>query len=529
MTTRRTTLRAIGLTAAVVAAGLVSGAPAHAVTSAQPATSSTYSFAAKLQIGAIADGGVACSGSLVHARWVLTAASCFGAAVTAGAPARATTVTVGRPDLTQPTGHALNAVELVPHPDRDVVLVRLAAEVPAALRPIALAATAPAVGDQLTVTGFGRTADTWVPDALHAAAFTVTAVGATALDVTAANGASTCKGDAGGAALAGGRLAAVNGPSWQNGCLGAPETTREGAQETRVDGLQAWVDAQTTPRGTIEHLKNDVTKYCLGVNGASKAVGAAVVQWYCNGQGDHRWVQRATTGGFMELYNTHSGLCASVGTATTNSTPITQRACGGTGEQWTAEVRGASVRYKNRHSGLCLAIPASSTEPGKAAVQYACDQADGSPRGDQLYQARSHALGSHLKNNHSLLCLAIGSGATADGVQAIQYTCSDNDDQRWLSAPTTGGAIELRNLKSKKCLGVNNSTTNGTAVAQYTCDGGNDQKWKVENQDTNGVKLVRYRNVHSDRCIAVPSASKEKSAKIIQWPCLNNADHKWVP
>ena len=235
--------RPLVLAAAVmVASGLV-GAPAQAVSLGEPATTARYGFVAKLQIGPVGDGGRSCTGALVASRWVLTAKSCFAAtagAVSAGAPPTATTVTVGRPDLTQQTGVVVRATELLPHPDRDVVLVRFAAAAP--VTPAVLSARPPVVGDTLTVAGFGRTATEWVPQQLHAAPFTVSAVAPTTLDIDAVSGASTCKGDSGGPALLPtGELVAIHAASWQRNCLGET-STRAGSVETRVDDIRDWIE-----------------------------------------------------------------------------------------------------------------------------------------------------------------------------------------------------------------------------------------------------------------------------------------------
>ncbi|WP_258724741.1 S1 family peptidase [Cellulomonas sp. NS3] len=195
----------------------------------------------------------ACSGALVDSWWVLTAKSCFvatpGEAVPLGKPAVPTTVTIGRADLTTTTGHAVDVV--VPHADRDVALVRLTKEV-TDVAPVTVAATAPVVGESLTVTGYGRTATQWVPDTAHAATFTVNLVDAGTLGIQAAStGATICKGDAGGPALrstSGGalELVAIHHTASQGGCLGST-TTAQGATETRVDDLRGWLTQNIRP------------------------------------------------------------------------------------------------------------------------------------------------------------------------------------------------------------------------------------------------------------------------------------------
>ncbi|SCL60008.1 trypsin-like serine protease [Micromonospora chersina] len=236
-----------GLLGVVLASGLLGGGTASAVTGATPVPDGTYAFTAKVTFG----DARACTGALVDQNFVVTAKTCLTDGTTpvaAGAPTKPTTVVVGRTDLTTTAGRELAAVAVVPHPDRNLALLRLSAPV-AGIAPVALAATAPAAAETLKVAGYGRTATEWVPDRLHAADFTVQAVAADTADIVGASaGATICKGDAGGPALrdvAGTpQLVAISNTSWQKGCLAETET-RDGATVTRVDDLGSWIREQT--------------------------------------------------------------------------------------------------------------------------------------------------------------------------------------------------------------------------------------------------------------------------------------------
>ncbi|MEV6954155.1 RICIN domain-containing protein [Streptomyces sp. NPDC051183] len=246
-----------------MAGGLLTATPATAL-NGSGVTSGSYAFAANLNVG----DKSACSGALVDAQWVITAASCFRdgtAPLAAGKPAVKTTVTVGRTDLTQSTGTVVEAVELVPHADRNLVMVKLAWRV-VGVEPVKVAATAPAVGEQLTSLGFGRTKTEWVPQKLHSGVFAVTSLDGGALGLDGVDGATVCKGDAGGPAVRQKdgvvELAAVNSHSWQGGCLGTdPAETRTGALDVRVDDVAAWVDQvrKTTPAVRLASLVPQVT------------------------------------------------------------------------------------------------------------------------------------------------------------------------------------------------------------------------------------------------------------------------------
>ncbi|WP_336203864.1 trypsin-like serine protease [Nonomuraea sp. LPB2021202275-12-8] len=264
------------LLAAVVMVG-AAGAPATAIVGS-PADPDDYRFTVRVQIG---DRRV-CSGAMVHPLWVLTAKSCFAAAgrpAAAGPPATDTSVIWGNIDLAAAEHSAWpGVIDLVPHPERDLVLAEVTSW--AAVRPVEIATTPPRAGERLRVTGFGRTGTAWVPDRLHTATFTVGGVEDTRLTlVPDSPGAAICKGDAGGAAFRDAddrvELVGIHHTSWQNGCYKETET-RQGATETRVDDLGAWVATTTTnpeiwARDNVDYRGRTVN-LCYSSNGKAQLV-----------------------------------------------------------------------------------------------------------------------------------------------------------------------------------------------------------------------------------------------------------------
>ena len=246
-----------------LAAGILTGSTASAVAVAEPVADGQLPFVAKVTFGEERDQR-SCTGVLVDSRWIATHKSCFtdgSAPVAAGAPAKPTTVLVGRTDLTKTTGHRVAVQSVVPHPDRNIVLAELSAAVEG-ITPVKLGAAAQA-GETLRIAGYGRTGTEWVPDRLHAATFTVQSAGTSSFEVTGAN--SLCKGDAGGPALretaGGAELVGISDTSWQKGCLGESEA-RDGAIEARADDLADWIRVTATeqPQGLRDPVTGEFTR-----------------------------------------------------------------------------------------------------------------------------------------------------------------------------------------------------------------------------------------------------------------------------
>ncbi|TVZ97766.1 VCBS repeat protein [Streptomyces sp. BK340] len=249
---KRTALTA-GVLAAGLATGLMGAAPAQSVVGDQVATDADQ-FAVKLHIAFGKDNERACSGTLVDPQWVLTSASCFAAdpqhatKIPAGKPQFPTVVTAdGNRPATAP--EKLTVLQLVPHPDRDLVMARI--DDPSIedrldgpfpdIAEAKLDSTAPVQGDQLRAVGYGRTKTEWAPGKAHTGAFGVDSVDATTLAISPTSGGALCAGDAGGPVLnARGKLTAVVTASWGGGCLNSDET-RTGAVATRVDDIADWV------------------------------------------------------------------------------------------------------------------------------------------------------------------------------------------------------------------------------------------------------------------------------------------------
>ncbi|MEU6611963.1 trypsin-like serine protease [Streptomyces shenzhenensis] len=278
------------LAGVLVATSTLVAVPAQA-TVGDPANDGETPFVARIEIG---QSNRVCSGALIEQQWVVTAASCFADGstqppfVAAGAPSLPTKATIGRTNLSTTAGQVRDIVELVPRTDRDLVLAKLSSPV-YGITPVALSPKAPVNGEELTVAGYGRTKDAWIPNQLHSGNFTVTGTSGAELNIDGQADAAVCMGDAGGPALRAGtngdELVAISSRSWQGGCLGSEET-RQDATETRLDDITDWIGTQ-------------VARWSLMAQANSKYVTAEL-----NATGTHEGKLRArsdTVGGWQQF------------------------------------------------------------------------------------------------------------------------------------------------------------------------------------------------------------------------------------
>jgi Trypsin len=243
-----TVKRALLVPVLVLSGVMASAGTAFAVTGGGDVADGDLPFVARLEIGS---SDRACSGTLVHPQLVLTAASCFAGedgTTRAGEPYRATTVTVGRSNLNGAGGAVVAVRDIVVNAASDVVLARLDTPV-TTVAPVRIATTPPADGSIVTVAGFGRTRDEWVPSRLKSASTTVDGVSDGSFSLVPAGDATTglCKGDAGGPALrftgTAIELVGVHIDANRAGCVGEPATATPRATEARADVFAAWITA----------------------------------------------------------------------------------------------------------------------------------------------------------------------------------------------------------------------------------------------------------------------------------------------
>jgi secreted trypsin-like serine protease len=245
---RRLVTRAVTVLLAVGTTTALAVTPAAAVAHGTAAAPGQVPYAVKLTMTAIprpngTTYNSGCSAALISRTWIVTAGHCFhdvnGVRVSGATPYR-TTATLNTVNTTSP-GESRDVVEVRQAPNgADIALARLSAPV-TDVAPLPLNTQRPAVGQVLTIAGWGATSSVAPQPSpqLYSGQVRITAVASTTVLVTGyapARDTSACLYDSGAPYVAGSPARLVSVESTGPNC---PHTQNE--TTARVDPLVAWM------------------------------------------------------------------------------------------------------------------------------------------------------------------------------------------------------------------------------------------------------------------------------------------------
>ena len=265
-------------------------------------------------------------------------------------------------------------------------------------------------------------------------------------------------------------------------------------------------------------LKNLNSGMYLSVTGALGRNGGNLIQWRDVGQPDAVWVfERQDEKGF-KIRNAGNGRYLAVAG---NGDVTLWADAGQPGLIWLGEKTGAAdcYRFKNRKSGMYLAVDGGSKAKGANVVQRAdagrpglvwCRETTGDP------DSATAAVGTiRLRNDYSRMYLAVAGGAMRDGGNVIQSGDAGRPDIVWVLERQDNETFKIRNANSGKYLAVaGNSAERGGNVIQSSDDGQPGLIWEREKAET--IRCYKFRNRNSGMYLAVAGGSMEQRANVVQ-------------
>lgn len=120
-------------------------------------------------------------------------------------------------------------------------------------------------------------------------------------------------------------------------------------------------------------IKPVVSGKCLDINGGSKANGAIVQQWQCNGSGAQVFRLASLDGGFYKIVNPQSGKALDIRDASVaaGAQLLQWDYTGGQNQQFQIDrLANGEFTIRARHSGLVLDVKYSSTADGTPIHQW---------------------------------------------------------------------------------------------------------------------------------------------------------------
>lgn len=144
------------------------------------------------------------------------------------------------------------------------------------------------------------------------------------------------------------------------------------------------------------------------------------------------------------------------------------------------------------------------------------------------YRIRSVESGKYL----SIL------GDPGEGAHITQNEWQDLASQKWYLEPSIGSYFMIRSAANNRCLDVvDESRADGADVIQWPCKDSDNQRWLFVDNDTwtteSNESRLPGRNLvlgakHSDKALDVPGGTHESGVSIVQWSLNHGKNQQWV-
>ncbi|WP_281287273.1 RICIN domain-containing protein [Methylobacterium terricola] len=281
---------------------------------------------------------------------------------------------------------------------------------------------------------------------------------------------------------------------------------------------------------------------CVTVPGGTTSPAAQLQQQSCTGSPAQIWQVKPFGNGFT-LVNQATGQCMDSQLSNNQGSGIIQFTCNNSAQQtWSAQSQNGGSRFTSAYSNLCLDVYNANKTGGTNLIQWTCSGAanqtfnaagagsgtagggtggssaaggtGGSSGGPTPPGELPPAASGLIVAQHSAMCVEVPNAQMAAGVKIDQWPCDGGVHMEWSFVPSEAG-YQLRNIKTNLCLTVDSaSTTNGAGIVQQPC-GTAGGLWRMRKVGA-VYELVA---VHSGRCLNVNNASFDQGGAVLQWDC----------
>jgi galactose oxidase len=286
--------------------------------------------------------------------------------------------------------------------------------------------------------------------------------------------------------------------------------------------LPARGEAQVVRTGYTSIVAASSAK-CIDITGASKAAGAAAIQWHCNGGSNEAWTVQLYNGSFRILEQ-QTGDCLVVsGSSKVAGAALVQEPCSGVNsELWSFVANGSNFQMINKNSGQCASVSGASTVDAAAIVQEPCTTAS-----NFLFTFYSGLITSGLtvaQAAHSGQCMNVSGSSTVAGGSIIQWPCAGSTNEQWTLVPTTGSYYELVANNSGLCLSDNGKTALSTDMVQEPCSSTNSSDLFTLKPVGGSYEIVVE---NSGLCMSVSGGSQTAGTVVQEWTCSGALYQLW--